>query len=157
MSRDCPATELLRQPHRLPPIWFLLAVLSQFAGSWTAGTRGSSAIATGLGIGLLIGGITLVLVAARQFQSHQTSILPFQTPSQLMTRGVFRFTRNPIYLGEFIMLLGLAALLGTWRALVPIPIFLLVIQGLFILPEERILVERFGERYRQYRRRTRRW
>ena len=107
------ATPLLRL-HRLPPFWFLLAVLARVARAWQAPAGPVPLPRTLLGWRMLIG-------------------------------------------GEAVMLLGLAALLGTWLALLPIPIFMAVIQLGFILPEERLLQERFGSAYQSYRRRARRW
>ncbi|MFP4166036.1 MAG: methyltransferase family protein, partial [Opitutales bacterium] len=74
-----------------------------------------------------------------------------------ITDGVFRYSRNPLYLGEVLMLLGLAALLGTWQALLPIPVFLAIIQWMFILPEEQLLKNRFDAQYAAYCNRVRRW
>jgi protein-S-isoprenylcysteine O-methyltransferase Ste14 len=150
------ATPLLRL-HRLPPFWFLLAVLAQFALAWH-GPAGSVSVGLSLlGWLLLIGGIALVLTAAQRFQKWRTPIKPFQQPEHCITDGIFRYSRNPLYLGEVIMLLGLAALLGTWLALLPIPVFMAVIQLVFIQPEERLLQEHFGSAYQSYRHRVRRW
>ena len=150
------ATPLLRL-HRLPPFWFLLAVLAQFAIAWHAPVVTAPLVLSLLGWLLLAGGIALVLAAAQRFQKWRTPIKPFQEPKHCITDGVFRYSRNPLYLGEVIMLLGLAALLGTWLALLPIPIFAAVIQRVFILPEERLLQAHFGSAYQSYRRRVRRW
>jgi len=150
------ATPLLRL-HRLPPFWFFLAVLAQFALAWH-GPAGKVPFAFSLlGWLLLIGGIGLVLAAARRFRKWRTPIKPFQQPKHCITDGVFRYSRNPLYLGEVVMLLGLAALLGTWLALLPIPLFMAVIQLNFIQPEERLLQEHFGRAYQTYRHRVRRW
>lgn len=148
---------LLLRFHLLPPFWFLLTVLAQFALAWHA-----PAAATPLPLGLLgglllLGGIGLVLAAAQRFQKWHTPIMPFREPVHCITDGVFRFSRNPLYLGEVVMLLGLASLLGTWYALLPVPVFVLIIQWLFIRPEERLLREHFGTGYESYRRRVRRW
>ena len=148
---------LLCRLDRLPPFWFLLAVLAQFALAWQASTSSAPLALALLGYVLLFGGIALVLAAAQRFHKWQTPIKPFQQPAHCITDGVFRYSRNPLYLGEVLMLLGLAALLGTWSALLPVPIFAAIIQWRFILPEERILEKRFGEPYRRYRSRARRW
>lgn len=148
---------LLFRLDRLPPFWFLLAVLAQFALAWKAGATETPIILILLGSALLLGGIALVLAAAQRFRKWRTPILPFQQPTHCITDGVFRHSRNPLYLGEVLMLLGLAALLGTGWALLPVPVFVAAIQVIFILPEERILREIFGARFEWYCQRTRRW
>jgi len=151
------ATALLLRLDRLPPFWFLLAVIAQFALVWHV-PGGTAPLFLSLpGWLLLFGGIGLVLAAAQRFRKWRTPIIPFQKPTHCITDGVFRYSRNPLYLGEVIMLLGLAALLGAWQALLPIPIFATVIQLRFILPEERLLRQRFGGAYESYFRRVRRW
>lgn len=142
---------------RLPPFWFLLAVLAQFALAWDATVAAATLPFKLIGYALLIAGIALVLAAAQRFRKWRTPITPFRRPEHCITDGVFRYSRNPLYLGEVLMLLGLAALLGTARTLWPIPFFIAVIQLRFILPEERLLDKAFGETYRRYRRRVRRW
>lgn len=146
---------LLLRLHRLPPFWFLFAVLAQFALAWRAPIA-TTHLPLGL-LGGLLGGIVLVLAAAQRFQKWHTPIMPFREPVHCITDGVFRFSRNPLYLGEVVMLLGLAALLGTWHALFPVPVFVFIIQLLFIRPEERLLCHRFQTEYETYRRRVRRW
>ena len=150
------ATPLLRL-HRLPPFWFLLAVLGQFAFAWHAPVDTVPLAVSLLGWLFLIGGIALVLAAAQRFQKWRTPIKPFQDPKHCITDGVFRYSRNPLYLGEVVMLLGLAALLGTWLALLPIPVFVAIIRQIFIRSEERLLQEHFGRAYQSYRHRVRRW
>jgi len=148
---------LLFRLDRLPPFWFLLAVLAQFALAWQASVTRTPFALDLLGYALLFGGIALVLAAAGRFRKWRTPIKPFQEPAHCITDGVFRYSRNPLYFGEVCMLLGLAALLGTAWALLPVPLFAAVIQWRFILPEERILEEQFGATYRRYQRRVRRW
>jgi protein-S-isoprenylcysteine O-methyltransferase Ste14 len=62
-----------------------------------------------------------------------------------------------MYLGMISALLGVAILLGTLGAFLPVPLFFFVLQRRFVQPEEKMLEQLFGERYREYRRRVRRW
>ncbi|MGY5876539.1 MAG: isoprenylcysteine carboxylmethyltransferase family protein [Candidatus Thorarchaeota archaeon] len=82
---------------------------------------------------------------------------PMQRPSTLVLGGPFRFTRNPIYLGCFLMLLGLVIV---WSSVVT-AFFLIVVyiifRYIFIKREEVILEEEFGDEYREFKRRVRRW
>jgi protein-S-isoprenylcysteine O-methyltransferase Ste14 len=89
--------------------------------------------------------------------SADTTVLPHKRVDRLVTHGAFRFRRNPIYMGEVLVFLGLAQLTGNiWLAIVA-PLFAVAVLGLAILPEERHLEARFGEAYLDYKGRTRRW
>lgn len=110
-----------------------------------------------LGMTLLLAGIVLVLWAALQFRSHQTSIRPDRGSNALVAAGPFAFSRNPMYLGEVIALVG--AGLGfnrLWLVLVA-PIFAFAVTRLGIEREEAYLERRFGSAYLDYKARVRRW
>jgi protein-S-isoprenylcysteine O-methyltransferase Ste14 len=93
----------------------------------------------------------LTLVRAR------TNVLPHKAADRLITDGAYGFRRNPIYMGDVLMLLGLAQLtLNIWFAILAPP-FALALYALAIRPEERHLEARFGEPYLDYKARTRRW
>ena len=84
-------------------------------------------------------------------------MLAHKPAGRLVTHGAFGFRRNPIYMGEALILLGLAQATGNiWMAIVA-PLFALFVLVLAILPEERHLEARFGEDYLAYKDRTRRW
>lgn len=94
---------------------------------------------------------------ARGLASHGTTIYPNGQASALVTDGPYRYSRNPMYLGMALLVLGFALALGSVGALLGVPVFMLAVQWLFILPEERRLEGLFGEAYRGYCRRVRRW
>ncbi len=142
---------------KLPPFWFLLAVLAQFALTWNAPAAGAVGPLLTAGYGLVLGGIVLVLAAWLEFRRNETPICPFRQPSHLLTGGVFRLSRNPVYLGEVVMLLGLALLHGAWIAVLPVVFLVPVLHLIFVRPEERILRQTFGEAFETYRRRVRAW
>ena len=91
------------------------------------------------------------------FTRAGTPVVPFERSTTLVTGGSYRFTRNPMYLGMVLLLSGVAALLGTLSPWLVIPIFTAVIQTNFIRGEERFLEELFGDSYRAYKTRVRRW
>lgn len=71
--------------------------------------------------------------------------------------GVFRVTRNPMYVGFVLILIGVAVLMGRLTPYIVIPIFAIVIDIVFIKAEERMLQEKFGESWSAYKKRVRRW
>ena len=105
-----------------------------------------------LGLGLALG-----LAAERQFLRARTAVRPFIPPVALVTDGWFRWSRNPMYLGMILALAGAALLLSGPLALLAAPAYGWWVRRRFIAREERLLEERFGDAYRAYCRRTRRW
>ena len=87
---------------------------------------------------------------------HRQSLRP-SASSALVTSGIYRRTRNPMYLGQALVLLGAMVYLQNLIALLVVPLFLVYITRLQILPEERALMARFPEAYAQYRHRVPRW
>jgi protein-S-isoprenylcysteine O-methyltransferase Ste14 len=110
-----------------------------------------------IGRGLGVAGVALLLWAALTLRRHRTTILPDKAATALVTDGPFRFRRNPIYLADVLILAGVAELTkNIWFAILAF-LFALLVTWLAILPEERHLEQRFGEAYRAYKARTRRW
>ena len=112
----------------------------------------------------LTGAFTLagVLVAAAgviEFRRAQTTVNPMapEAASALVTRGVYRFSRNPMYLGFALALLGWAVFLSNAAALVGIVAYVWYLTRFQIVPEERMLEGKFGPAFETYRRSVRRW
>ena len=114
----------------------------------------------GLAAVLAVVGVALALAGIREFRVARTTVNPLQ-PEQaaaMVTSGVYRFTRNPMYLGMFCLLAGWAAWLGRLApVLVVLPAFVLYMNRFQIRPEERALEQRFGAAFREYVARVRRW
>ena len=108
------------------------------------------------GVPLLLGTI-FNLMADKAFKNNHTTVKPFEVSTTLITTGVFRFTRNPMYLGMVLILAGIATLIGTLSPYAVIPVFIVVIDMVFIKPEERMLAETFGEVWTEYQLKVRRW
>jgi protein-S-isoprenylcysteine O-methyltransferase Ste14 len=118
---------------------------------------GAASIARILGAILALAGIALVLVAVAAFRRAGTSPNPTAATSALTFDGPYRFTRNPMYLGLALLLAGLAGLGNAlWPLIAVIPV-VAIIQTQVIAREERYLEAKFGEAYRDYRSRVRRW
>jgi protein-S-isoprenylcysteine O-methyltransferase Ste14 len=114
-------------------------------------------IAIGMAVVLIAFGAGVALAGVRRFRRAGTTVLPFGGTSQLVSSGIYRFTRNPMYLGMALTYAGLALLLNSVWCLLLLPVALVSVHVLAIRPEERYLSEKFGEEYRDYRTRVRRW
>ncbi len=106
---------------------------------------------------LILFGVVFVIWSATLFGKVGTPIKPFQESTQLVRGGMYRVTRNPMYLGLSIILVGVAILLGSVTPFIPVPVFVWLIHNLFIVQEELMLEERFGDEYVQYKLSVRRW
>lgn len=108
---------------------------------------------------LLIAALALVCTAVYQFWRHDTTINPgkLERTAALIERGVFAFSRNPIYVADVLILLAWAVLLGQWLNLFLILVFIRYITHYQILPEEAVLQQKFGDSYTRYCAQVRRW
>lgn len=109
------------------------------------------------GLFLVLCGFALIVTAARQIRAAKTNIHTFKAPSTLLTTGLFSKTRNPIYLGFTIALLGVAIIANTPYALLAVAIFWAAAQLWYIPFEERAASTQFGQDYETYRKAVRRW
>jgi protein-S-isoprenylcysteine O-methyltransferase Ste14 len=105
----------------------------------------------------LAGGIGLNLMADGALHRANTTVKPFEASTTLITNGVFQISRHPMYLGFVLILIGLAVLLGSLTPYFVIPIFAILMDGVFIQVEERMLEEQFGPIWLTYKARVRRW
>jgi len=142
----------------LPPTYFLGAIVLMLVLHFILPIR-QLIVAPWRWLALIpvVFGILIELVADRAFKQAQTTVKPFETSTVLVTAGVFRVTRNPMYLGMIFMLLGGWILLGSESSFLPIPMLAILLDRIFIRPEEAMLRETFGEQYDAYWRNTRRW
>jgi len=105
----------------------------------------------------LVLGLALGIWGSNLFQRARTTIKPFETPTTLVTSGPFRLSRNPMYLGMAAVLVGVALMLGSATPFLVIPPFVLLLDVRFIRREESAMRAAFGEAYRAYQARVRRW
>jgi protein-S-isoprenylcysteine O-methyltransferase Ste14 len=112
-------------------------------------TLGSFIIATGIAIGL---------TSVYTFRKAKTTVLPAGRPTTaIVESGPYRFTRNPMYVAMSCAYVGISLLLNTVWALLPLPFVVIVVDLSVIRREERYLTAKFGEPYREYCARVRRW
>ncbi len=110
-----------------------------------------------VGLVPLLLGATLGIAGIRKIKKSHTELHTFGQPSHLVTDGLYRFTRNPIYLGFATILLGAWLLLGALSAAIGVLLFVIVADRWYIRFEEATLAKTFGQEYEQYKSRTRRW
>jgi protein-S-isoprenylcysteine O-methyltransferase Ste14 len=115
------------------------------------------AITAPLGWLLVMAGMTLFLSTIVTFWRHHTTVNPYKAANELCTSGPFRISRNPIYLGDWLILAGVSLLLRTWWPLLFAPLIWALLRYGVIRHEEAHLEGKFGEAYRAYKARVRRW
>ena len=111
----------------------------------------------GIALGLFTTGLILEGAAGAHFHRAKTAVEPWKPSTALITGGIYRFTRNPIYLGFTIIYVGLAVGLDSPFALAMLFPCLIVADRFVIAREEVYLERKFGEPYRAYKTRVRRW
>ncbi|PSM19498.1 PEMT/PEM2 methyltransferase family protein [Nitratireductor sp. StC3] len=143
----------------IPPILLVLTAVAMIAAY--RGLPGGGMIPPPvnyyLGLPLVALGLALAFAGARRFRHAGTNIHTFHRPDRLITDGLYSMSRNPMYLGFALALLGFAIKLNTPINFALVAAFVLVTDLWYIRYEERIAQSVFGEAYRDYRRRTRRW
>jgi len=146
---------------RFPPPFIYLGVLLIGVGAeWLVAPLGfglSRMLLILVGVALVLAGILLAMAAIGLFRRAGTTPEPWTSTTAIVTGGVYRFTRNPMYLGMALLYAGLAVIADSPLALILLPVVLLIVQTQVIAREERYLAAKFGESYEAYRRRVRRW
>jgi protein-S-isoprenylcysteine O-methyltransferase Ste14 len=104
-------------------------------------------------------GLVISLAGIVVFRQAKTTVNPIkpETTSTMVTSGVYRLSRNPMYLGFFFVLIGWAAVLSHILAFALLPLFVVYMNRFQILPEERALSAKFGQDFTKYRHSVRRW
>lgn len=141
-----------------PPVWLVFGLVAVFAlNEFLPGPRFASLLWQIVGGAIILGGLALLVLANGRFTRADTGVIPFRGVRQLVTGGVYRLSRNPMYLGMALVLLGCAVTVGSATALAVAPLFAAVIEWRFIRAEEAMLHALFREQYADYCSRVRRW
>ncbi|HKO89616.1 MAG TPA: isoprenylcysteine carboxylmethyltransferase family protein [Polyangiaceae bacterium] len=155
-ARDARGGAKVRFP---PPLVFLASLLGGLAlqyGPWPL-VLPASGLRWVAGLGASLGGVLLLWNAQLWFSRTGQHPAPWKPSPELLVAGVYRFTRNPMYLGFTLFQLGLGVALGNgWLAL-SAPLALGIVHFLAVRPEEAYLTEKFGEAYLRYLTRVRRY
>ena len=148
------------QPKIFPPVFMLLfAVVMWLLDRYFPGMEVISEPWSLIGYGFIAGALLIDLWSLLLFLRAKTTFHPLQTEktSTLVTNGMYRVTRNPMYLGLLLLLIGWAMLLGTLTPFLMLPLFVWVINSQQIQHEELVLEEKFGDLYLEYKQKVRRW
>jgi protein-S-isoprenylcysteine O-methyltransferase Ste14 len=140
-----------------PPHYFLLALLVMVDLRFAVVSPALLGVWAWSGILPLMAGLAIVLSAARQFTLAGTNIVPLTPSTALITDGMFAWSRNPMYLGLTVMLVGAALLIDRALPWLVVVAFVITIRLRFIRHEERLMEATFGAEYLAYRQRVRRW
>ena len=112
-----------------------------------------------LSILVLIMGFACLLPSLKLFAKFKTTITPLKPSNStaLVTEGMYRYSRNPMYLGLLLITIASTIWFGTWLGIIINIVFIFLINFLQIIPEEEALLEIFGEEYEEYKKNVRRW
>lgn len=153
-QKDSPAISRYIHPPIVAMFYIIIALL---LGRFAPALSGMSPLLKNVGLGLTFVGFLLGVGAFIEFRRARTTLDPHGSVKALVTDGIYRFTRNPIYLGFFLMVAGFPLAYGTLWGLVAAPLFAATMSRLVIEKEEAYLEKKFKGEYAGYRSRVRRW
>ena len=141
-----------------PPILALIMIAIIYLSSFIVETFTFS-YQTVLSVLVVIIGLGCAVPSFSLFAKNKTTISPF-TPSEttaLVTAGMYRYSRNPMYLGLVLLNIAATIFFGTWFGIIIVATFIFLLNLLQIIPEEEALIDIFGEEYIDYKKKVRRW
>lgn len=146
---------------RVPPVAVLgLAALAMWLGSRLQPQLDVPSYARALATGLVaVAGAVVAWLGVSAFRRARTTVNPMrpEAATTLVAVGIYRYTRNPMYLGMLLVLIAWALFLARGLPLLVLPLFVLYMNRYQIVPEERVLAQRFGAGFAEYQGQVRRW
>ena len=108
---------------------------------------------------MIISGLIIILSAIILFKKYQTTITPLNpsNATKLITDGIYKFSRNPMYLGLLLVLSGISTILNPIGGLFLVPLFILYLHFFQIIPEENAMINLFKDEFLEYKENVRRW
>lgn len=140
-----------------PPVWLGLCLLAVWGLARAVPLQVFGVAGDVGGALLIVAGLALMTLAAWEMGRVRTTVIPRRVARHLVTEGVFRFSRNPIYLGDVLVLMGACLVLDTVLGIALVPLFVWIITTRFIEGEEVVLARVFGEDYAKWSAVVRRW
>ncbi|GGE89371.1 methyltransferase family protein [Pseudoalteromonas gelatinilytica] len=146
---------------KVPPVVLLLIIALMMWGTAELFMSFSFSFFAPTFVALLIAfsGVMFALLGVYQFRKQGTTVDPRipEKSASLVTSGVYQFSRNPMYVGMLLMLVGWGIYLGNIASFIMLPVFILYMNRFQIMPEEMFMAEKFGLAYQQYQKSVRRW
>jgi len=156
MSAGADQPNINRNIH--PPVVALMfIVIAYFLGRFAPLPFAAPMILRNIGLLMTFVGFLLGMGAFLEFRRARTTLDPHGSVKQLVTSGIYRFTRNPIYLGFLLMVVGLPLNSGLYWGVVLAPFYIVMMNRLVIEREEAYLERKFGKTYTSYTSNVRRW
>ena len=141
-----------------PPLLFVLPILASLVLEWFVPTSFvHGAFRWTLGALIVVAGLALNVGGFVTQKRAGTDPIPFNPSTRIVAHGLYRFTRNPMYIGFALGTLGFAILVDSAWVLLAVPVGLVLIDRIVVTREELYLERKFGEEYLTYKRRVRRW
>jgi len=140
-----------------PVVALMFIVIAYFLGRFAPLSFNVPVIFRYIGLALTFIGFLFGVGALIEFRKARTTLDPHGSAQQLVTSGIYRFTRNPIYLGFLLMVIGLPLNSGLYWGIVLAPFYVFMMNRLIIQHEEAYLERKFGKTYTGYISRVRRW
>ena len=121
--------------------------------------RFSATLPSSLGLIIIFTGLVIIFIAARQFKAANTTINPIkpENASVLVSKGIFSYSRNPMYLGMLLIIIGFSTIHNLLAIIVIMPIWIIYMTYFQIIPEEEAMEILFKEDFLNYCKKTRRW
>ena len=146
---------------KVPPVLQVLAVGAAMYGvsKTLPALQFSVSGSRWLGGGLAIIGLGTAVMGVTEFKKAQTTVNPHapNDATSLVTSGIYQYSRNPMYLGLSLALLGWALYLSNSSAFILVPVFVIYISRFQIQPEEKVMMQKFDNEYQRYTTKVRRW
>ena len=153
-QRDGPNTHKKLHP---PVVAFGFVILAHLVGRFVRLPFELPLVIQDFGFVLIVIGFSLAVAAFFEFRKADTTLDPHGSVNSLVTSGIYKFSRNPIYLGFLLMVIGFPLNGGLYLGVLVAPFFVMAMNTLVIQHEESYLDEKFGDVYTDYKRRVRRW
>lgn len=151
----------MKQSNLTPSALFLMTfacgVLLSLAYPWQVTLYMNSEVTRGLGVLLLLLSLGLNVLAYRKFKKDLTPHAPFMTPRVLITKGIFSYTRNPVYLALIVSQCALGFVFDSIWIVIFSMLLWILLDRVIVRPEEKILHDTFAHEFTKYKKMTRRW
>ncbi len=138
-------------------VFFVLLIIQAFLHAILSSIDFGNIVYDFMGGVLFIVGSAMTVWSDWLFKKYRTTVKPYEKPNVLVIKGPYKFSRNPMYLGMELILIGFAMILGTIVSFISPVLYVLLIQKLFIVNEEKNLETEFGREFLRYKSRVRRW